>query len=263
MICDLFEVSWEEREELGFGKLKTKQVPPGIEAADSPPQYFVVVKGQCADFTAEAAHPGRVLSGQLQLDDPRANEHPAIVTPGSSVGLTVALNGSSRLDPELLSDLEALVNIYRRIDRKLGAPVIVGELSRYFERLPTLKNLSATLRMKQRLAAHAADVATLVAWQLLDMGQVEQAWGYYQSAREAAQEAGGPELHAFVVAEMSYVPLLAGYVREASTLVAHAERLSQSSVSPAFRAWLTGVRAEVCSLGRDEVKCLRMVDGRQ
>jgi hypothetical protein len=154
------------------------------------------------------------------------------------MGLTVALNGSSRLDPELLGDLEALVNIYRRMDRKLGAPGIVDDLMSHFKRLSMFKNLSATSNTAQRLAAHAADVATLVPGNYL-MGRMDEAWGYYRSARDAAHEAGNAELQAFVVAEMTYVPLLAGYVRAASTLVDYAERLSQGLISPTFGpGWL-------------------------
>jgi hypothetical protein len=260
VICELLEVPWEERDQLGFVVSERKQVSPEIESAATVTPRLLIVTDQYTGLDAKATHPDPSSSEQLQLGEACVIEHPAIVASNSGIGLTVALNGSSRLDPELLSDLEALVKIYRRMDRKLGAPVIIDDLMSHFKRLSMLKNLSATSDTTQRLAAHAADVATLVAWQLLDMGRVDEAWGYYRSARDAAHEAGDAELQAFVLAQMSYVPLLAGYVREASTLVGHAERLSQGLVSPTFRAWLAGVEAEISSMSSDEVASLKMLE---
>ncbi|MGH8903786.1 MAG: hypothetical protein ACRDYA_19455 [Egibacteraceae bacterium] len=186
-------------------------------------------------------------------------EDPAITRP-ESARLVAVLNGSKALDKELLAELEARVHMYRHMDRRLGAPVIVTDLMVHLECLSALRSLPAMPDTRNRLACHAAGVAALLGWQTLDMGQLDRAWDYYRSAARAARESGEVELHAYVIAEMSYIPLLNGYVREASSLVAHAEQLCVGSVSPTFRAWLAGVRAEVSSRAEDEVRCLTALE---
>jgi tetratricopeptide (TPR) repeat protein len=164
------------------------------------------------------------------------------------------------VDDALLRDLQALTDNYRRIDRRLGAHAVNQELSRHLDRMEALQHQVADAGARRRLAFLAGDVAALLGWQALDHGRGTEAWSRFRVAAHAAEEAEDAALHAFVVAEMAYVPLHGGRAHEALAIVEHALTIAGSRTAPGLRAWLTAVRAEALSGTGDERGSLNALD---
>lgn len=148
---------------------------------------------------------------------------------------------------------------YRRLDRQLGAANVLDDSTHHLQRIARLKDASRTTEHRRRLAAAAGEVASLAAWQALDLGRPGAAWSYYCLATRAAREAGHRELHAYVVAEASYVLLFSGQVREALSLIKRAQHLARGT-SPRLRAWLAAAHAEALAIAGDAADSLRALD---
>jgi tetratricopeptide (TPR) repeat protein len=166
---------------------------------------------------------------------------------------------SGKVGAKLLDALEATTESYRRLDRQLGAASVFDDSTHHLQRITRLKDASMTTEHRRRLAAAAGEVASLAAWQALDLGRPGAAWSYYTLAARAAREAGQRELHAYVVAETSYVLLFGGQVREALSLVKRARHLARGT-SPRLRAWLAAAHAEVAAIAGNAADSLRALD---
>jgi tetratricopeptide (TPR) repeat protein len=160
---------------------------------------------------------------------------------------------------ELLDTLDAMTEGYRRLDRQLGAASVFDDSTHHLQRIATLKDASMATENRRRLAAAAGEVASLAAWQALDLGRPGAAWSYYCLATRAAREAGHRELHAYVVAETSYVLLFGGQVREALSLVKRARYLARAA-RPRLRAWLAAAHAEASAIAGNASDALRALD---
>jgi tetratricopeptide (TPR) repeat protein len=167
--------------------------------------------------------------------------------------------GSGKVGAVLLDALDAMTESYRRLDRQLGAAGVIDDSIHHLQRIAGLRNASMTTEHRRRLAAAAGEVASLAAWQALDLGRPGAAWAYYCLATRAAREAGHRELHAYVVAETSYVLLFGGQVREALSLVKRARHLAQGT-SPRLRAWLAAAHAEALAIAGNAGDSLRALD---
>jgi tetratricopeptide (TPR) repeat protein len=170
--------------------------------------------------------------------------------------------GSGKVGGQLLDTLDAMTESYRRLDRQLGAASVFDDSTHHLQRIARLKDASMTTEHRRRLAAAAGEVASLAAWQALDLGRPGAAWSYYSLATRAAREAGHRELHAYVVAETSYVLLFGGQVREALSLIKRARYLARGT-SPRLRAWLAAAHAEASAIagnGRDSLHALDQAD---
>jgi tetratricopeptide (TPR) repeat protein len=167
--------------------------------------------------------------------------------------------GSGKVGAVLLDALDAMTESYRRLDRQLGAAGVIDDSIHHLQRIAGLRSASMTAEHRRRLAAAAGEVASLAAWQALDLGRPGAAWAYYCLATRAAREAGHRELHAYVVAETSYVLLFGGQVREALSLVKRARHLAQGT-SPRLRAWLAAAHAEALAIAGNAGDSLRALD---
>jgi hypothetical protein len=164
-----------------------------------------------------------------------------------------------KVGAELLDALDALTENYRRLDRQLGAASVFDDSTHHLQRIARLKDASMTTKHRGRLAAAAGEVASLAAWQALDLGRPGAAWSYYSLATRAAREAGDRELHAYVVAETSYVLLFGGQIREALSLIKRARHLARGT-SPRLRVWLAAAHAEASAIAGNAVDTLRALD---
>jgi hypothetical protein len=104
--------------------------------------------------------------------------------------------GSGKVGAVLLDALDAMTESYRRLDRQLGAAGVIDDSIHHLQRIAGLRNASMTTEHRRRLAAAAGEVASLAAWQALDLGRPGAAWAYYCLATRAAREVGHRELHA-------------------------------------------------------------------
>jgi tetratricopeptide (TPR) repeat protein len=167
--------------------------------------------------------------------------------------------GSGKVSGQLLDTLDAMTESYRRLDRQLGAASVFDDSTHHLQRIVRLNDASMATEHRRRLAAAAGEVASLAAWQALDLGRPGAAWSYYSLATRAAREAGHRELHAYVVAETSYVLLFGGQVREALSLVKRARHLARGT-APRLRAWLAAAQAEALAIAGNAADTLRALD---
>jgi hypothetical protein len=98
-----------------------------------------------------------ILSGALGLDQ-------AELEGGSGRELAVMLSGADsedrllveyrgNVDGALLDDLESLTDLYRRMDRRLGAASLFEDLTRHLQRVTAFRHASMTGADRQRLAS--------------------------------------------------------------------------------------------------------------
>jgi len=205
-----------------------------------------------------------ILSGALGLNQAElesgSGQELAETLPGagSEDRLLVVYRGT--VDGALLDDLDALTDVYRRMDRRLGAANLFEDLTRHLHRVTAFRHASMTGANRQRLASIAGDIATLMGWQSLDTGRTARAWKYFRRAADAAKEAENPALQAFAIAEAAYIPLLGGNHRAALPMLREARDLAPPAGSPAFRAWLCGAEAEAHAVAGEVDACLRALD---
>ncbi len=205
-----------------------------------------------------------ILSGALGLDQAElesgSGQELAETLPGagSEDRLLVVYRGT--VDGALLDDLDSLTDVYRRMDRRLGAANLFEDLTRHLQRVTAFRHASMTGANRQRLASIAGDIATLMGWQSLDTGRTARAWKYFRRAADAAKEAENPALQAFAIAEAAYIPLLGGNHRAALPMLREARDLAPPAGSPAFRAWLCGAEAEAHAVAGEVDACLRALD---
>ena len=205
-----------------------------------------------------------ILSGALGLDQAElesgSGQELAETLPGagSEDRLLVVYRGT--VDGALLDDLDSLTDVYRRMDRRLGAANLFEDLTRHLQRVTAFRHASMTGANRQRLASIADDIATLMSWQSLDTGRTARAWKYFRRAADAAKEAENPALQAFAIAEAAYIPLLGGNHRAALPMLREARDLAPPAGSPAFRAWLCGAEAEAHAVAGEVDACLRALD---
>ena len=112
---------------------------------------------------------------------------------------------SGKVGVELLDTLDVMTESYRRLDRQLGAASVFDDSTHHLQRIARLRDASMTTEHGRRMAAAAGEVASLAAWQALDLGRPGAARSYYSLATRAAREAGDRELHAYVVASFTHL----------------------------------------------------------
>jgi tetratricopeptide (TPR) repeat protein len=205
-----------------------------------------------------------ILSGALGLDQAElqagSGQELAVRLPGADSDDRLLVEYRGNVDGALLDDLDSLTDLYRRMDRRLGAVSLFEDLSRHLQRVTAFRHASMTGADRQRLASIAGDIATLLGWQSLDTGRTARAWKYFRRAADAAKEAENPALEAFAIAEAAYIPLLGGNHRAALPLLREARDLAPPASSPAFRAWLCGAEAEAHAVAGEVNACLRALD---
>ena len=207
-----------------------------------------------------------ILSGALGLNQAELEsgdgQELAVTLPaaGSADRLLGFVEYRGHVDSALLDDLDALTDIYRRMDRRLGAASLFEDLTRHLHRVTAFRHASMTGANRQRLASIAGDIATLMGWQSLDTGRTASAWKFFRRAADAAREAENPALQAFAIAEAAYIPLLSGNHRAALPMLRQARDLAPPTGSPAFRAWLCGAEAEAHAVAGEVDACLRALD---
>jgi tetratricopeptide (TPR) repeat protein len=172
---------------------------------------------------------------------------------------THLVTGSGKVGVDLLDALDAMTESYRRLDRQLGAASVFDDSTHHLQRIIGLRDASMTTEHRRRLAAAAGEVGSLAAWQALDLGRPGAAWSYYSLATRAAREAGDRELHAYVVAETSYVLLFSGQVSEALSLVKRARHLARGT-APRLRSWLAAAHAEASAIAGNAADTLRALE---
>ena len=104
-----------------------------------------------------------------------------------------------------------------------------------------------------------ADAGALAAWQALDVGAVQQAWGHCEVAKTAAREADSRVLLAHAMGEQVYALHDLGRLTDALGLVREAQAVLDQNGPPLLVCWLYAVEAETQAALADE-ECRRALE---
>jgi hypothetical protein len=164
-----------------------------------------------------------------------------------------------RVDMSLVRQMQQQVHHIRLLDRRLGAPSLLEQTRTVITTLAELVSHSLRPSVRTALAAVLSDASALAAWQALDVGAVQQAWGHYETAKTAAREADSPVLLAHAMGEQAYTLHDLGRLTDALSLVRDAQSLVSKSGPPLLLCWLHGVEAETQAALADE-ECQRTME---
>ncbi|HET7388180.1 MAG TPA: helix-turn-helix transcriptional regulator [Nocardioidaceae bacterium] len=173
--------------------------------------------------------------------------------------LRARLTTRSLPDKELIQSLAAQTEAIRRQDREYGAGSLLEQMRAHVLNIEGHLLHAVFDSVRQPLAVVLADAASLAGWQAFDLGSLDQAWRFFETAARAAQQAGDHELYAF--SRMEQVQAL-GQLADPATAARVAESLWRSDaadVSPAVRCWMAAATAEMLADSGDAKAALRMV----
>lgn len=150
--------------------------------------------------------------------------------------------------------------LLRTFDRQRGARTIGDQMQAHLGALQDALMFAVLPGTRGPVATALAGAATLAAWQALDVGSVTRAWQHYETAKNAARDAGSTAYLAHAMAEQAYALLDAGRPLLALDLIREAQVLSASRVSTRLASWLWSAEAELCAhVGRPD-ECRRALD---
>jgi hypothetical protein len=164
-----------------------------------------------------------------------------------------------RVDIALIRQMQQQVHHIRLLDRRLGASSLLEQTRTVIATLSELAAYSLRPSVRAALAAVLSDAGALAAWQALDVGAVQQAWGHYETAKSAAREASSPVLLAHAMGEQAYTLHDLGRLTDALSLVRAARSLVHRNGPRLLLCWLDAVEAEIQAALSDE-RCRRTLE---
>jgi transcriptional regulator with XRE-family HTH domain len=203
----------------------------------------------------------QLLREALGLDDRELGFEPdsdSAVVPAVDE-LLAALNASPTPDDTLLGALRAQTEAIRLQDRQYGAGALLEQMRGHVANIEQHLKHAVFETSRKPLAWQLADAAALAGWQALDLGALDQAWRFFETASAAAQQAGDVALFAFARMEQAHV-------LQELTKSAAAAQLAQSlwgqigaRVQPSMRCWLAAATAEMLAVGGDSPSSVAML----
>jgi transcriptional regulator with XRE-family HTH domain len=174
--------------------------------------------------------------------------------------LLARIDSASSVSLGMVTTFEQQTELFRTMDRQLGAAGLVDQMTGHLAALEDTLNFAVLPNSRRPVAQALAAAATLGAWQALDAGAIERAWRNYELAKRAAQEAEEPMYLAHAMGEQAYVLCDAGRSDMAVALIREAQRVGGGSISPRLRAWLCATEAEICAKAGLADECRRALD---
>jgi transcriptional regulator with XRE-family HTH domain len=169
----------------------------------------------------------------------------------ASEPLAALLTRARSVDGEMIDLLVRQTDALRRLDRRVGAPALLAQMSAHGSTLADLTSHATKAGVRQQLAAALADASALSAWQALDVGATQRAWSGFERAKAAAREANDLELFAYAQAEQAYILLDLGEVDDAAEAAAAARDRAARKAAPRAVAWLNAAAAEMSAAAGD------------
>ena len=210
------------------------------------------------------AHYRRLLCDIYGLTDeelgfarPTAAGMPATTT---EEDLRSRIASSSRVDAALITLLHTQTDTIRRLDRRLGAPVLLDQMRAHVVTLEMLLAHAVLDANRKPIARALADAAALAGWQALDIGLVTQAWSNFEVARDAARTSGDAALLAHAKGEQAYALLDLNQPDQALALVQEARAETGQHLPQRMVSWLWAAEAETAAAAGHELVCRRALD---
>lgn len=169
--------------------------------------------------------------------------------------LRVRILNSTRVDAGLVALMQAQTETIRRLDRRLGAPVLLDQMRSHIATLQQLLGHAVLDSARRPIAAALADAAALAGWQALDIGAISEAWSHYELAKDAARTSEDAALLAHAKGEQAYALLDLDRPSQALQLVREARAEAGHKIAPRMRSWLWAVEAETAAAAQEDRGC--------
>jgi transcriptional regulator with XRE-family HTH domain len=179
---------------------------------------------------------------------------------GQDADLLRQIAAAGRIDGTVVRVLQGETDNIRLLDRRLGAPAVVGKLETHIGHIETSLRYSLRPGNRQQLARALADASALAGWQAIDMSRLTRAWAHFERAIAAAREAGDPCLLAFAAGEQAYVLLDLHRPAEALAMVRAAYAETSAAIPHQVRSWLRAAEAEMAAAAGEESACRHALD---
>lgn len=167
---------------------------------------------------------------------------------------------SDLVDAGLVVLLQQQTDTVRKLDRRLGAPVLLEQMRAHIQTLHALLGHAILDSVRRPVAAALADAAALAGWQALDVGALSQAWGHYEMAKDAARTAGDGALLAHAKGEQAFALLDLNRPQDALQLVREARLEGGRRIPQRLLSWLWSAEAETAAAAGQPSDCRRALD---
>ena len=192
---------------------------------------------------------GAVALGSGASVWPEAARSSAAVRTGSELTAPGALGFAARraaLDPQAVSGYAAITAQHRSLYWTVPAETMIEPVRAHAELGTGLLGAAGSGMLRARLAAPVAETALLAArLSFFDVQRPEWAAAFFDTARQAAREAGDPALLSAVLAHAAFPPAFAGVAGQARAMIRQALEVGLRGASAEQRSWLYAVQSEV------------------
>jgi hypothetical protein len=161
------------------------------------------------------------------------------------------LERSEVIDQELVALFEQQSQSLRLLDRRLGASQLLDRTEAHVRQMADLLAFSLPGRLRASLAGTLAAAAALAGWQAVDLGRLNRAWLFYETAKSAARDSEDLSVIAHVTAEQAYALVDLGRIQDALAQTRYARQLAGGRVPRVLRAWLCTAEAEMYATSGD------------
>jgi transcriptional regulator with XRE-family HTH domain len=171
----------------------------------------------------------------------------ALAHSGVCERLAHALRHPGALDEVIVREIEARTAGFHRLEEIVTAPVLLKGLTAHLREVSTLLHGSpddASSHLRRRLMVVAGESSVLAGWAASDMRESAAARNFYDTAEQAADQAGDPALASCALAYRSYIPSTKGANGRARVLLTQALQNLSEGASPATVAWIAARHAE-------------------
>ncbi|MGH3321320.1 MAG: helix-turn-helix domain-containing protein [Streptosporangiaceae bacterium] len=175
-------------------------------------------------------------------------------------GLGQHLALARQVDASIVELLRDETHNLRLGDRRIGAQHLLARTSAHVTHLVELMKHAIMREPRDTLAQVLTEAATLGGWQALDLGLIDKAWSFYETAKLAARETGQPHLIAHAMAEQAYVLTDLDRADEARALVDAAINEAGRRSPAVVTSWLHAARGEASAIVGDLDGCQAALD---
>jgi hypothetical protein len=173
-------------------------------------------------------------------------------TEADELDLRSKLSYGTAIGAEVVDVFRSETENLRLLDRRLGAPMVIGKTRAHVEHLQVSIRYTLNGGIRRDLARLLGENLTLAGWQSVDLGQLSRAWDYYEDAKTAARQAEDAALLSHATAEQAYVLTELGATSEALELIQATYSNCHRSVPARLCSWLKAAEAEIAAMSGDE-----------
>lgn len=175
--------------------------------------------------------------------------------------LSAALRRPSGLDRDIVDDLERVTVHLESLESQLAPKALLGPVGGHLDNLARLLADGLPSATHARLCSLAAETAGVAGWLTWDLDKGVEAGAYFQSALQAARDAGDHALGAYLVGSAACQP---SYKEQPTARLRQLDGetfgFAKRDATPATRAWLSTLEAEAHVLLGDAVGAMKALD---